>query len=206
MCHAIHSAVHQPFHLNGGTYRFGDSAESHLILPPFLHGREGSSFPGCFSPNNTVNSKSVVGIKLGDSFVLIGCQFDECTYNLSVECFIVWSYIYPGVMGQVSTPIHFPLEPGCEDCFLFDQAVNDLEHHLNSILRDTFDTPELDATFDEADALPSSVSSGLLCLVSTISGISRLQFASSIKFHKLWCQAMHYFHLSHILVKCQSLS
>ena len=49
--------------------------------------------------------------------------------------------------------------------------------------------PEMDAFFDDADAMPSSVSSELLCLVSTISDHSRLQLAPSIKSHKVWYQA-----------------
>ena len=39
------------------------------------------------------------------------------------------------------------------------------------------------------DAMPFSVSSGYLCLVSIHSDNSRLQLAPSIKCHKLWCQA-----------------
>ena len=41
---------------------------------------------------------------------------------------------------------------------------------------------------DEPDAITSSVSSGFVCLVSTISDHSNLQLAPSIKSHKLWCQ------------------
>ena len=33
--------------------------------------------PGCVPPNDTVNSESEVGVKFGDSGVVIGCQVDE---------------------------------------------------------------------------------------------------------------------------------
>ena len=42
---------------------------------------------------------------------------------------------------------------------------------------------------NEPDAITSSVSSGFLCLVSTLSDNSKLQLAPSIRSHKLWCQA-----------------
>ena len=50
-------------------------------------------------------------------------------------------------------------------------------------------TPELDASLNEADAIPSSVSLGFPCLVRTVPDASRLQLAPSIKSQKLWCQA-----------------
>ena len=71
---------------------------------------------------------------------------------------------------------------------------------------DSIDALELDASFDEADGVLSSVSSGFLCLVNTISDNSRLQLASSIKSCKLWCQAGICFSLYHWKVKCQLLS
>ena len=70
-----------------------------------------------------------------------------------------------------------------------DQAVEDFEVGLVSALTDAVDRPELDASFDGVDAMPSSVSLGLLCLVSIASHNSILQLAPSIKSHKLWCQA-----------------
>ena len=50
-------------------------------------------------------------------------------------------------------------------------------------------TPKLEVSFDETNAVPSSVSSGFLCLVSTYSDNSRLHLAASIRCHTLWCQA-----------------
>ena len=65
----------------------------------------------------------------------------------------------------------------------------DLEHALDSIHKDSINTPELDVSLDEVDAIPSSVSSAYLCLVSTLSDTFRLQLTPSIKSHKLNCQA-----------------
>ena len=76
---ATQLAVPQPSHLYGGVYSLGDSAESHLIPPPSLHDGEGSSFPGLVPSDDTVHSESVMGIKPGDSGVVIGYQVDEFT-------------------------------------------------------------------------------------------------------------------------------
>ena len=85
---------------------------------------------------------------------------------------------------------HFLLEPGCEDYAFLDQAVADFEQGLDSILTDSLETLELDTSLDEPDAVTSSsLSSGFLHLVSTLSDNSKLQLAPSIHTHKLWCQA-----------------
>ena len=47
----------------------------------------------------------------------------------------------------------------------------------------------MDTSLQESDAVTSSVSSGFLHSVSTISDNSKLQLAPSIRTHKLWCQA-----------------
>ena len=66
----------------------------------------------------------------------------------------------------------------------------DFEQGLDSILTISLElTPELDASLDEPDAIPSSVSSGFLCLVSTVSNNSKLQLTPSIRSCKLWCMA-----------------
>ena len=65
----------------------------------------------------------------------------------------------------------------------------DFEQGLDSILTNSLETPELDVSLDEPDAVPSSVSSGFLCWVSTLSDNSKLQLAPSIRSCKLWCQA-----------------
>ena len=183
------SAVPQPSHLYGGAYSFGGLAESHPICLPSLHSREGSSFPGLVPSNDTVNSESVMGIKPGDFGVVIGYQVDEFTHTWFAEQFVAHSHIYPGFTGKVSSLTHFRLEPGCEDYSFLDQAMADFQQGLDSILANSLETPELDTSLDEPDAITSSVSSAFLCLVSTLSDNSKLQLAPSIKSHKLWCQA-----------------
>ena len=64
------------------------------------------------------------------------------------------------------------------------------EQGLDSILTNSLETPELGTSLDEPDAIPSSVSSGSLHSISTLSGNSKLQLGPSIRSHKLWCQTM----------------
>ena len=138
--------------------------------------------------DDVVNSESVMGIKPGDSSVVIGYQVDEFTCTWSAEQFVVHSHIYPGFTGKVSSLTHFPLEPGCEDYAFLDQAVADFKQVWDSILTDSLETPELDTSLEEPDAITSSsVSSGFLCSVHTLSNNSKLQLAPSIHTHKLWC-------------------
>ena len=82
--------------------------ESHLIPLPSLHDREGSSFPGLVPSDDMVNSESVMGLKPGDSSVVIGYQVNEFTHTWSVEQFVACSHIYPGFTGKVSSLTHFP--------------------------------------------------------------------------------------------------
>ena len=89
----------------------------------------------------------------------------------------------------MSSLTHFPLEPGCEDYAFLDQAVADFKQGLDSILTDSLETPDLDTSLQESDAVTSSVSSGFLHSVSTISDNSKPQLAPSIRTRKLWCQA-----------------
>ena len=92
-------------------------------------------------------------------------------------------------MSIVFTLTHFPLELGSKDYSFLNQAVEDFEHTLDSILIESIDTPELDAFLEEIDAMPYSVSSFFLYLVSPVSDTSRLKLASSIKSFTLCCQA-----------------
>ena len=101
---------------------------------------------------------------------------------------------------------HFILEPGCEDQSFLEQAVADIGHGLDSILTDPVNPPEPKVLFDEADAVPSSVSSGFLCLVSTHSDNSRLQLASSVKCIHYSARLGYHFYLYHRWVKCQPVS
>ena len=163
------STVPQPSHLYGGAYSLGGSAESHPIPLPSLHDGEGSSFPGLVPSDDLVNSESVMGVKPGDSSVVIGYQVDEFTHTWSAEQFVAHSHIYPGFTGKVSSLTCLPLEPGCEDYAFLDQAVADFEQGLDSILTDSLETPELDTSLDEPDVITSAVSSRFLHSVSTLS-------------------------------------
>ena len=85
-------------------YSLGGLAESHLIPPPSLHDGEGSSFPGLVPSDDMVNSKSAVGIKPGDSGVVIGYQVDEFTHSWSIEWFVAHSHIYPRLVINLLSP------------------------------------------------------------------------------------------------------
>ena len=98
---------------------------------------------------------------------------------------MVCFHIYPGFTGKVSSLTDFPLQLGCEGYSFLDQAVADFEQDLDSILTDSLETPELDASLDESDAFPSSVSSGFLCSVSTLTDNSKLQFAPRKRSRKM---------------------
>ena len=104
---ATESAVLQPFQLYDGAYSFGGLAESPPIPPPSLHGGEGSSAPGLVPSDDMVNSESAVGIKSGDSGVVIGYQVDELTGTWSAEWFVAHSHIYPGFVGKESSLTYF---------------------------------------------------------------------------------------------------
>ena len=97
------------------------------IPPPSLHDGDGSSFPHLMPSDDTVNPESVVGVKPGDSGVVIGYQVDKFTCTWSAEQFVAHSHIYPGFTGKVSSLTHFPLEPGCENYAFLDQAVVQFE-------------------------------------------------------------------------------
>ena len=76
----------------------------------FLHDGEGSLFQVWLPSDDVVDSDSVMGIKPGDSGVVIGYQVDEFTCTWSAEWFVAHSHIYPGFTGKVSFLTHFPLE------------------------------------------------------------------------------------------------
>ena len=92
-----HSSVPQPF---GGAYSLGSSVESHLLPPPSLHDGEGSSFPALVPSDDMVDSDSVMGIKPGDSSVVIGYQVDEFTHTWSAEQFVAHSTFILGSLAR----------------------------------------------------------------------------------------------------------
>ena len=73
-----------------------------------MHGGEGSSFLDLVPFNDMVNSEFLVGIKPGDSGVVIGYQVDEFTGTWSAEKFVAHSHIYTWFIGMVSSLTHFP--------------------------------------------------------------------------------------------------
>ena len=64
-----------------------------------------------------------MGIKPGDSGVVLGYQVGESTHTWSAVWFVAHSHTYPGFTGKVWSLTYFPLEPGCEDYAFLDQAV-----------------------------------------------------------------------------------
>ena len=66
-----------------------------------LHCGEGSYFPGLVPSDDMVNSESAMGVKPGDSDVVIGYQVDEFTGTWSAEWLVAHSHIYPGFTGKV---------------------------------------------------------------------------------------------------------
>ena len=139
-------------------------AESSLIPLLSLHDREGSSFPGFIPHNNTVNSKYVAGIKPSDSSVVIGIRW-WFTQTWLAENSVPQSHIYPGSWISCQHQIISQL----------NQAIRDCKHGFDSILTDCTEMLEWDASFDEPDIISFSVSSGFLCLGSTISHNSKSQ-------------------------------
>ena len=106
------------------------------------------------------NSESVVGVKPDDSGVVIGYQVDEFNHTWFIEHFIAHSHIYPGFTGKVSTLTHCPIEPSCEDYCFLDQAMVDFEHGLILFSYTPLTCQNWSTSLKEADAIPSSVSSG----------------------------------------------
>ena len=141
-----------------------------------------------------VDSESAVGIKPGDSGEVIGYEVDEFTHTWSAEHFVACSHIYPGFTGKMSSLIQSTLEPGLEDYSFLDQSVADIGQGLDSILTDSIETPKLDTSLDEPDAITSSVSSEFLHLACIISDTSNLHLGPIIGSHKLWCQGRAFPH------------
>ena len=74
------------YHVTWRGNRFG--AQQSTDLSAFMHGGEVSSFPGLVPPNDMVNSRSVVGVKFGNSSVVIGYQVDNPTHTWLEEHFV----------------------------------------------------------------------------------------------------------------------
>ena len=68
-----------------GHTAFGCLTESYPVPLSSLHGGKGFSFTSLVPSNDKVDSESVVGIKHGDSAMVIGYQGDEFTCTWSAE-------------------------------------------------------------------------------------------------------------------------
>ena len=77
----------------------------------------------------TWSTLNLVGIKPGDSGIVIGYQVDEFIHALYAEPFLACLHNYPLFMGKMSSLNHFPLEPMCEDYSFLDHIVADSEFH-----------------------------------------------------------------------------
>ena len=170
--------------LIGGVYSLGGSVESHLIPPPSLHDGEGSSFPDLVPSDDVVDSDSVMGIKPGDSGVVIGYQVDEFTHTWSAEQFVAHPHIYPGFTGKVSS---------------LTQGVMIMPFWIRLLLTSNKDwTPSSlihlrhwnwTLPWRSLVLLHLQYLLGFSTSVTTLSDNSKPQLASSIHTCKLWCQA-----------------
>ena len=149
-----------------------------------------------------VNSKSVVGIEPGNSGMVIGYQVDESIHLVS------WvlhrnDHTDTQVHGQVSVLNQFPIEPGCEDYSFLDKCVKDIEHCLDSVLKDSVNTLELDAYLMMLmPCLFQSLHVSYAWLVSflIILDCSLLLVSNLIKYG---ARVGHFFYLHHRQVKYQ---
>ena len=115
---ATQSTVPQPFQIYVTALGDWQRVTCSLHLPCMV----GGPFPGLFPSHHMPDSESVMGIKPGDSGVVIGYQVDEFTCTWSEEQFVAHSHIYLGFTGKVSSLTHFCLEPGCEDYSFLDES------------------------------------------------------------------------------------
>ena len=136
----------------------------------------------------TLDSESLVSIKPGNLGAVIGYQVDEFTCTSLVKHFAAQSHIYPVFTGRVSI-----LTTSCLNhdvmIIVFGSGSHILWIWFDSILNDSVETMKLDASIDKSDTMTSSVSSLLLHSTGTISDNSKLKFAPSMTYLKLWCQA-----------------
>ena len=106
----------------GGAYSFGGLIDRCLIPLPFLLG--GVFFPGLVPPDPMDNSTSEVGIKPGDSHMMIQYQVDQFSHFWLVEYLVAQSQIKPRFISKVSCLTHFPLDLGCEDYTFYTMLMN----------------------------------------------------------------------------------
>ena len=91
-------------------------------------------------------------------------------------------------MSKVSILTTSDLNHSVRIILLWTTQFSDFEHGLHSNLTNTIETLELDASFDNPNAVIYLFSLGFLCLVSIIYVSSKLQGIPSSKLCKLLCQ------------------
>ena len=121
------------------------------------------------------------------------------------QCLIVQPPIYPGFTEKVSALTHFPLEPGCEDYSFWTKLSKTLSMVLILSSQDSMETPELDVSFDETDAISSLVSSGFTCLVTTHSDNLYYWLFLPSNLINYGAKLGYYFYLYHRWVQCHPL-
>ena len=100
--------------------------QSHLIPLPFLQHWEGSSFQGLVPSDDTIESNSVMEVKIHESWVVIMYHLDKFTSSWLAECFLAHPQIYPGIPCKMSSVANVLLEHGCEDYSLLDELLRNL--------------------------------------------------------------------------------
>ena len=99
---------------------------------------------------------------------------------------IAWLQVYSRFMGKVSTLAHSLLELGCQYYSFLDQAMEEVEHGLDS----TFMIPSRILNWMHPFMSLILMSLPLFhCLISILSDSLKLKLVPSIQSCKLWCQA-----------------
>ena len=139
--------------------------------------------------DDAVNSDSVMGIKPGDSGVVIGYQVDEFTRTWSADQFMAHSHIYPGFTGKVSSLTHFPLELGCEDYAFWIRLL--LTSNKDWIPSSLIHLRHQNWILPWRSLMPLHIQSllGFSAWLVPFSDNSKPQLAPTIQTCKLWCQA-----------------
>ena len=203
--HATHWGVFWPSNKFGGTYIFGDSAESHQSLCLPCKVGKGLLFHGLFQ----LMTKSTPHLWWVRNLVILVWLlykiFGAFTHTWLPEHFVALSYISPGFMGKVSTLIHFLLEWGWENHSYFEprrRLSAWFWFHLHWLYSDH----NWIHHFMSLKPLLPSVSSEFLHSIITMSSNSILQLAPSIKSKTLWCQAVALLLTVPLVAKCQLLN
>ena len=104
---------------------------------------------------------TAIGIKPGNSGVVIEYQVDGFTHTWPAEWFVApFPHLFLGSLVRCLHYLTFPWNQDVRIILLLISLLPTL--NKDSILTDSLETPELDSSLDEPDAITSSVSSGCL--------------------------------------------